>query len=68
MERREFLRNGAAATVAAAVGALPQIVRASTGSDGAKWRTFEVMTRVEVANPTGPTRVWLPMPLAVDTD
>jgi len=68
MERREFLRNGAAVTVAAAVGALPRVVRASTGSDGAKWRTFEVVTRVEVANPTGPTRVWLPMALAVDTD
>ena len=68
MERREFLRNGAAVTVAAAVGALPRVVRASTGSDGARWRTFEVVTRMEVANPTGPTRVWVPMPLAVDTD
>ncbi len=68
MKRREFLRNGAAATAAVAVGTLPRVVRASTGSDGAKWRTFEVVTRVEVANPTGPTRVWLPMPLASDTD
>jgi transglutaminase-like putative cysteine protease len=69
MERREFLRSGAAVTVATAVGGLPRVSRAaSTGSDGAKWRTFEVVTRVEVASPTGPTRVWLPMPLAVDTD
>jgi len=68
MERREFLRNGAAVTVAATVGALPRVGRASTGSDGARWRTFEVVTRMEVANPTGPTRVWVPMPLAVDTD
>jgi transglutaminase-like putative cysteine protease len=68
MERREFLRNGAAVTVAAALGGRPRIARASSGSDGARWRTFEVVTRVEVANPTAPTRVWLPMPLAVDTD
>jgi transglutaminase-like putative cysteine protease len=68
MRRREFLKGGAAVTAAAAVTGLPRIVRASTGSDGARWRSFEVVTRVEVANPTGPTQVWLPMPLAVDTD
>ena len=50
------------------MGGLPRAGTASTGSDGARWRTFEVVTRVEVANPAGPTRVWLPMPLAVDTD
>ena len=68
MKRREFLKNGIAVGAAAAVGGLPRIAAASIGSDGAKWRTFEVVTRVEVANPTGPTRVWLPMPLAADTD
>ena len=68
MKRREFLKNGVALGAAAAVGGLPRIGAASIGSDGAKWRTFEVVTRVEPANPTGPTRVWLPMPLAVDTD
>jgi transglutaminase-like putative cysteine protease len=68
MKRREFLKNGIAVGAAAAVGGLARIGAASTGSDGARWRTFEVVTRVEVANPTGPTRVWLPMPLAVDTD
>jgi transglutaminase-like putative cysteine protease len=68
MERREFLRNGAAATVAATLGGPPCIGWAATGSDGAKWRTFEVVTRVDIANPGAPTRVWLPMPLAVDTD
>jgi transglutaminase-like putative cysteine protease len=68
MKRREFLKNGVALGAAAAVGGLPRIGAASIGSDGARWRTFEVVTRVEPANPTGPTRVWLPMPLAVDTD
>jgi transglutaminase-like putative cysteine protease len=68
MERREFLRNGIAVGAVAAMGGLPRIGGASTGSDGARWRTFEVVTRVEVASPAGPSRVWVPMPLAVDTD
>ena len=68
MRRREFLKNGIVVGTVAAAGGLPRIGTASTGSDGAKWRTFEVVTRVDVAGPTGATRVWLPMPLAVDTD
>jgi len=68
MERREFLKNGIAVGAAATLGGLPRIGEASTGSDGARWRTFEVVTRVEVANPSGPTRIWVPLPLAVDTD
>lgn len=52
----------------AAVGCVPLIARASSGADGPRWRTFEVMTRVEVSNPSGVTRAWIPMPLAVDTD
>jgi transglutaminase-like putative cysteine protease len=33
-----------------------------------KWRTFEVVTRVEPAAPAGSTRVWVPVPLMSDTD
>jgi transglutaminase-like putative cysteine protease len=29
------------------------------------WRVFEITTRVEILRPVGPTRVWLPTPLAV---
>ena len=68
MKRREFLKNGIAGSTTAALSGLPRLARASSGSDGAKWRTFEVVTRVDVAGPGGPTHVWLPMPLAVDTD
>ena len=31
------------------------------------WRTFEVTTRVDIQNASGPTRVWLPVP-SVNTD
>jgi transglutaminase-like putative cysteine protease len=68
MRRRQFLRNGIAISAAAGAGALPRIGRASSGTDGPRWRSFEVVTRVEVSNASGPIRVWLPMPLAVDTD
>ena len=32
------------------------------------WRAFEITTRVEVLNPSGVTRVWVPLPLTQDTD
>ena len=31
------------------------------------WRTFEVTTRVEILKPSGPSRIWLPMPLSSAT-
>jgi transglutaminase-like putative cysteine protease len=37
-------------------------------SNGTLWRSFEVTTRVEVTKPEGTARVWLPLPLAADTD
>jgi hypothetical protein len=33
-----------------------------------RWRAFEVVTRAEIVSPTGPVRVWLPLPLTADTD
>ncbi|HET9924311.1 MAG TPA: transglutaminase domain-containing protein [Methylomirabilota bacterium] len=68
MNRRAFLKTGIGAG-AAAVGGMSLSGRAAAaGSDGVKWRAFEVVTRAEVANSTGPTRVWLPLPLQPDTD
>jgi transglutaminase-like putative cysteine protease len=32
------------------------------------WRTFEVVTRIEVQLPEGVSRVWLPLPLSLDTE
>ena len=68
MNRRAFLKTGIGAG-AAAVGGMSLSGRAAAaGSDAVKWRAFEVVTRAEVANSTGPTRVWLPLPLQPDTD
>jgi hypothetical protein len=62
MDRREFL-GLAAATAAIALRARPSSATTEPASDA--WRTFEITTRVHVLQPSGPTRVWLPMPLAV---
>ena len=66
MERRAFLKTGAALAATAGLGRWAPARAAQPGE--MKWRAFEVVTRAEVANPTGPTRVWLPLPLQSDTD
>ena len=68
MKRRDFLRS---VGVASAALALPKAGRlfaddaAPAVTSG--WRTFEITTRVEVANPSGETRVWLPAALVRST-
>ena len=61
MDRRAFLKSSVAASAAAS---LPwRSALANTG-----WRTFEVVTRVELQLPEGVSRVWLPLPLSLDTE
>jgi transglutaminase-like putative cysteine protease len=68
MERREFLKQGLTVSVGLAVAGLPRFARVASANDPAKWRTFEVVTRVEVNDPVGAVRVWLPVPLTTNTD
>jgi len=68
MNRRVFLKTGIGAS-AAALGGLSRPGRTiAAGTEGGRWRAFEVVARAEVIDPTGPTRVWLPLPLMPDTD
>jgi transglutaminase-like putative cysteine protease len=61
MNRRDFFHLCAA-------GALPLGVRAQPAArTPGQWRTFEVTTRVEVLNPSGTTRVWVPAALIIET-
>ena len=62
MDRRNFLRL---AGTASASLALPRAISSALADDG--WRTFEVVTQVEILKPEGVTRVWLPAVLPVDT-
>jgi transglutaminase-like putative cysteine protease len=35
-------------------------------ASGTGWRTFEVTTRLDIADPSGTTRAWVPLPLMAD--
>jgi transglutaminase-like putative cysteine protease len=64
MNRRDFIKSAA---LLPAVTVLPPFAFSAFAA-AAKWRVFEVTTRVEVLKPEGATRVWLPLPLMADTD
>src|SRR2546422_1316111 len=69
MERRTFLNPPLRASPGAALGFAPRLTRAAEPPTEANpWRSFEAVTKIEVANPTGVTRVWVPVPLLTDTD
>jgi transglutaminase-like putative cysteine protease len=68
--RRSLLKGGAAL---GALFATPTWLHAQTpdaqrrfAPQTGTWRTFDVTTRVEIADPQGATRIWLPVP-SVDT-
>jgi transglutaminase-like putative cysteine protease len=65
MHRRDFLRLAGLSTSGLVLPAA--VTNAFAQSPADRWRTFEVTTRVEVLQPAGRTRVWLPTPLTVDT-
>ena len=69
MDRRSFLRQGLTAAAATAAGRIAGSAPAGAAAEtGPGWRTFEVQMHAEVLDPSGPSRVWLPMPLEPDTD
>ena len=62
MDRRDFLRSAGIVTAGLAwPGSRASF--AQSPSPRARWRTFEIVTRAEVLEPSGPTRVWVPPPL-----
>lgn len=67
MQRREFLCS--AATLAAGVmWPASRGIAAFEPSPANGWRVFEATTRVEVLQPEGTTRVWLPLPSVQEKD
>ncbi len=68
--RRTLLKGGASL---GALIAAPALVHAQTSSPERRfspqpgaWRTFDITTRVELADPVGASRIWLPVP-SIDT-
>ena len=68
MKRRTFLKHGVGLSAGLLTAGLPRIARLSAATADARWRTFEVVTRVEPTAPSGVTRVWVPVPLMTETD
>ncbi len=65
MNRRDFLRTNSTICAGWALSrAIP--VLADTPS-AAGWRTFEIVTRVELLQPDGVSHIWLPAPLIRNT-
>jgi len=65
MNRREFLRSAGIASAALAYSGTQRVFAFDAKPQG--WRTFEITTRVEVLNPAGATRIWLPTALLGNT-
>ena len=64
MERRKFLQTTLAVP---ALAAIPAALReAAAQSDG--WRTYEIVTKVEIVNPSGASRVWIPLPYTAKSE
>jgi len=61
MNRRDFIRSTRAVTASLAFPGSRLL------AEGDSWRTFEVKTRVEILEPSGATRVWVPAALAGNT-
>ena len=69
MKRRTFLKQSFAVSTGLVFGQFPALTtRIASAAGESKWRSFEVVTTVEVLNPSGVSRVWLPVPLMTDTD
>jgi len=69
MNRRNFLKQTLAASGGVLLaGRLPHAQQPHAAATKPTWRTFEVVTRVELVEPAGTSRAWLPLPLMQDTD
>ena len=67
MKRRAFLGSAAASSVAVLAALRDGEGAWAAESPAPGWRTFEVTTRLEILNPSGVTRAWVPLPLMADT-
>ena len=65
MDRREFLITASGATMASLLPKADLFFHSLPAS--AAWRTFEIVTRVEILKPSGTSRVWVPAALIRET-
>jgi len=65
LDRRTLLKAGAAVTLTAG---LPRFAAAAFNPQPGAWRTFDVVTRLEIAKPEGKTQAWVPVPAVNEAD
>jgi transglutaminase-like putative cysteine protease len=65
MNRRDFLQSGSIASASLAFAKTACLFSQVAAVD--RWRTFQVVTRVEVLKPSGTTHVWVPTALIRET-
>ncbi|HEX8926086.1 MAG TPA: hypothetical protein VF786_09855, partial [Terriglobales bacterium] len=65
MNRRHFVKTASFACASLAVPGFGRLF--ADVQEGAAWRTFEVITHVEVLNASGPVKVWVPAALIAET-
>lgn len=71
MKRRDFILSFSSAVPTVALITLGSRWSAAGAVDaptGAGWRTFEIVTSVDIASPAGTTQLWLPLPSNAVTD
>src|SRR5262245_51775767 len=61
LHRRDFLKAGAALTAAITLPSSASAQVAFAPKPGA-WRTFQIVTRLEIAKPAGKVQAWIPLP------
>ena len=61
LHRRDLLKGGAALSLA---GLLPHAASAQAvfAPKPGAWRSFQIVTRLEIAKPEGLTQAWVPVP------
>ncbi len=65
MNRRDFLRSAGVVSAGLALPKGGRLFVKDATSGG--WRTFEVISRIEVLKPSGTTRIWMPTALTRQT-
>lgn len=69
MDRRNFLRLSSAAGALCASGlGLTPARRAEAAPVTSGWRSFELVTEIQIRDPGAQTRVWVPVPYSQDTE
>ncbi|WP_137046143.1 transglutaminase-like domain-containing protein [Pseudolabrys sp. FHR47] len=65
LDRRTLLKAGAAVTLTAG---LPRFASAAFNPQPGAWRTFDLVTKLEIAKPEGKTQAWVPVPAVNEAD